>query len=100
MKARSEPVLDALRDAVLGPSGRSHVADRRRAYAGGQVSDAVDGYLALVRDASFRITDEHVATVRAAGYDEDAIFELTVAAALGTARERFQEAMRAVQAFR
>ena len=39
----------------------------------------------MVRDQSFRITEGAVDDLRSAGLSEDAIFELTVAAAIGAA---------------
>jgi len=42
-------------------------------------------YSALVREASYRITDEDIAGLTTAGHSEDDIFELTVAAAVEAA---------------
>jgi alkylhydroperoxidase family enzyme len=54
------------------------------------------GYIDKVRRHAYRVTDEDVAALRAAGYSEEAIYDLTVAAAAGAARERFEAGMRAL----
>ena len=45
----------------------------------------------MARNA-WKITDEDVAALRAAGFDEDAIFEVTIAAATGAGVARYQAA--------
>jgi hypothetical protein len=54
------------------------------------VGRSVDHYVGAVRGHAYRVTDEDVDRLRGAGLDDDAIFELTVAAALGAAAERLQ----------
>jgi hypothetical protein len=48
-------------------------------------------------DASYRITDANFTALKAAGYGEDEIFELTVAAALGASLRHLDAGMRAVR---
>jgi alkylhydroperoxidase family enzyme len=43
----------------------------------------------MVRDASYKITDTDIDRLTAAGYTEDQIFEVTVAAAVGAALSCF-----------
>jgi hypothetical protein len=97
---RHAEVVDALRGAILGPAGRSPADARRLAYDGRTTSEPLATYLSKVRDASYRITDADIAALRAAGLDEDSIFELTVAAALGSAGERLDAGIRALRASR
>lgn len=78
----------ALRRAVLDSAAVTDRASRCAAAAGHELPEPVAAYLAKVRDASFRITDADVADLRTAGYGEEAIFELTIAAALGAALRR------------
>lgn len=49
---------------------------------------AFDAYLDKVRRHAFRITDDDVAALRAAGHSEDEIFEQTVATAVAAGLER------------
>ena len=51
---------------------------------------ALSGYVDDVRRHAYRITDQVVQRLREDGLDDDAIFELTVAAALGAGVERLQ----------
>ena len=78
----------ALRRAVLESDSVTAPALRRTAAAGGDVPAPLGPYLAKVREASFRISDADVADLRTAGYGEEELFELTIAAALGAALQR------------
>lgn len=73
-------------------------ADRLRRAVGGSSVDTggepVAHYVALVREQSYRITDRHIDDLREAGHSDDAIFELTVAAAFDAADERLAAALR------
>jgi alkylhydroperoxidase family enzyme len=53
-------------------------------------------YLETVRRHAYRVTDEHVAELRAGGLSEDEIFELTVAAAVAAGLERLDAGLRAL----
>jgi alkylhydroperoxidase family enzyme len=94
--SRYGPELAALREAVLASPGETGTEARRAAYDGGDLVDAMAAYVHKVRDSSHRITDSDVAALKAAGYSEDAIFEMTLAAAVGAASCRLQAGMRAL----
>jgi hypothetical protein len=98
MRVMNDPTrMDALREAVArvreavldGPGATSAQA-RRDAFAGRAGAPVVARYVELVRAHAYRVTDEDVDGLRGAGLDDDAIFELTVAAALGAAAERLE----------
>ncbi|MEZ4400756.1 MAG: hypothetical protein R3B06_12095 [Kofleriaceae bacterium] len=79
---------DDLRGAVTrailtGVSGTAAV-DRQAAYDGSGPAGSA-AYLDQVRFAAAGISDDDVGALRAAGLDDDGIFELTVAAAVGHA---------------
>jgi alkylhydroperoxidase family enzyme len=76
--------------AVLGAPGATSTDARRAAFGGGSDDPALAQYVDVVRRHAYRITDEDIQRLRDAGLDDDAIFELTVAAALGAADERLQ----------
>ena len=57
-------------------------------------------YVAKVTQHAYKVTDEDVAALKAAGWSDDRIFELTVAAALSAARERLMAGLFAVEASR
>ena len=82
--------ISALRRAVLTTAGATTAVERSAAEAGQPTGTVADGYLAKVREQSFRIVDADVAALRDGGLSEDAILELTLAAALGAATRRFE----------
>jgi alkylhydroperoxidase/carboxymuconolactone decarboxylase family protein YurZ len=87
--------LAALRAAVLGGPG---VTDRdlRRAAASGAAPGVWSGYVRSVREASYRVSEEDIAALKAGGIGEEEIFEVTVAAAVGAAFDRLEAGLRAV----
>lgn len=85
-----------LQRAVLDTPGATDEPTRRAAFAGQDVPEPLAAYLGAVREASYRVTDADVAGLVAAGVSEDAVFELTVAAALGAARLRLDAGLRAL----
>lgn len=89
--------LEVLRAAVFESEGCTERATRAAAAGGhGQLPPGVGAYLAKVREESYRITDEDLAALKEAGRDEEEIFELTVAAAVGAARHRLECGLRAM----
>ena len=53
---------------------------------------AMTSYLAKVHEHAYRVTDDDVAALKAAGISEDAIFEQTVAAAIAEGLRRLDAA--------
>jgi alkylhydroperoxidase family enzyme len=88
--ARLRNEAGRLVEGVLDGEGATSTQARRAAFAGRAEDPAVAGYLDVVRRHAYRVTDEDVARLHAAGLDDDAIFELTVAAALGAGVERLR----------
>lgn len=78
-----DPVA-GLRRAVFDAPATTPVEMRRAAAAGAGLAEPWAAYTALVRDASYRITDADV-TRLADRFGEDEVFEMTVAAAVGAA---------------
>ena len=82
-------VVADLRHAVLNAPATTGPALRVAAAAGDPLPEPWQSYATAVRDASYRITDADVDRLTAAGYSEDQIFEVTVAAAVGAALRSF-----------
>lgn len=61
---------------------------RRSAYDGVVDEPVLARYVAMVREGAHRVTDADISALRAHGLSDDAIFELTVAAALGEGQRR------------
>jgi AhpD family alkylhydroperoxidase len=79
-----------------GPAGPADPVEALRAVAAPASGDESRAYMALVRDASYKVTDEDVAGLTAAGFTEDEIFELTAAAAVEAALRSYDAGMRAL----
>ncbi len=92
----------SLIEAVLNSSGETTPALRcasevRSAQLSGRISSQanqvppeIEGYLSKVALHAYKITDQDLEALRAAGYHEDAIFELTLSAALGAGLARLE----------
>jgi hypothetical protein len=89
--------MAALLHAVLESPGATDRAVRQAVYRGESQSEPVGEYVEKIRSQSYRIGDEDVMRMLESGLSQDAVFELTVAAALGAAAERLEAGMRAMQ---
>jgi hypothetical protein len=83
--------------AVLTSPGATEPSVRRAIYRGAPQDGPVGAYVEQIRGQSYRIRDEDVQQLLESGMSQDAVFELTVVAALGAAAERFDAGMRAVR---
>ncbi len=89
------------RRAILEGRGRSRPAARKAAFDGESepgAPAAVAAYVVKVRDTAYKVTDDDVAALRAAGLDDDHIFELSVATAIGQATRQYDAAVAALDA--
>ncbi len=59
----------------------------------GEVPDELSGWVEKVARHAYRTTDQNIELLKAVGYSDDELFELTVAAALGAARARLECAL-------
>ncbi|MBE8516168.1 hypothetical protein ILP97_01295 [Amycolatopsis sp. H6(2020)] len=91
-------VAQNLRHAVLEAPGATDPAIRSAALAGDDLPEPLRSYAANVRDASYKITDAEIDELTAAGSSEDAIFEVTAAAAIGAALTSYDAGLRAIRA--
>src|SRR5262245_3072852 len=89
--------LAALLRAVLESPGATEPGVRQAIYRGARQDGPVGAYVEQVRGQSYRISDEDVQGLLESGMSQDAVFELTVAAALGAAGERLEAGMRAMR---
>lgn len=81
---------------LLERPGHLDPAIRRAAANGSDVPDVVAGYVDRVRRHAYRVTDEEVAALLEAGWTEDQVFELTLAAAYGAALRRLDAGLDAM----
>ncbi len=89
-------------DALLNQPGetapllRRAILERTRSGAG-QVPGVLRELVDKVADRPWTVTDEDFARLRAAGYSEGQLYELTLACALGAGLERFEAGLRALE---
>ena|SRR5438046_3068128 len=86
----------ALRDAALDSPGTLEPALRRAAADCGNLPQALAAFADKIHRHAYKITDEDVAALLAAGYSEDQIFELTIAAAVGASLHRLERGLAAL----
>ena len=84
--------LEALKRCVLEQPGTVPQALRQAASRndGAALPDALRAYVDTVERHAYQVTDEEVEALKQAGYSEDQLFEITVAAALGAALRRLE----------
>jgi alkylhydroperoxidase family enzyme len=84
--------------SVLESAGELAVAVRRAAAGlGGEFPDALAPYVEKVRKYAYRVTDLDVSALREGDYDDDQLFELTVATALGAGLARRRAGLDAIE---
>jgi len=88
--------MQRLADAVLAGPGSLDPGVRRAVADGRDVAEALRGYVDKVARHAYRVTDEDVVSLRAAGYSEDQIFEATVSCALGAGLRRLEAGLSAI----
>jgi hypothetical protein len=95
--ARFADLLAGLIDAVLTSPGRLPPERRRAAFEGEPLPGAVGAFAEKVRRRAYTVTDDDITALRGLGMEEDAIFELTIACALGEAYSQLQAGLRAIE---
>jgi alkylhydroperoxidase family enzyme len=97
--SRHQVHVDALRRSVLDGEGETPRELRRAAAGqGGEVPAELRAWVHAVRERAYAIEDADVAALKAGGWSEDEIFEVTVATALGAALHRLDAALAAIDA--
>ena len=90
------PYMEKLERAVLDTPG-SLQPEIRRGIAEGRFPEDMARYLEKVSKHAYKVVDGDIDRLRDLGYTEDAIFEATVAAALGAARQRLERGLAAIE---
>lgn len=107
MSGRYDPLVRRLRESVLEREGATSAAVRRAVEAraaelggrpgvgaaGETVPEPARFLVDRVARHAHRVTDADVEALRAAGYTEDAIFDIVAAAALGAGLGRLERGM-------
>ena len=88
----------ALVARILDGPGKASPIQRRAAFDNAGLPERVSRLVEKVVRHAYKVTDEDIAAVRAAGFTEDQIFELVVCAAIGQATRQYEAALAAVEA--
>lgn len=107
---RHMDLVQRLKDCVLrgkgetGPALRQAVAARAAEVSGlppgetpGEIPAELQKYVDTVGRHAYRITDEDVEALKQAGWSEDAIFEVSISAALGAGVSRLERGLAALK---
>jgi alkylhydroperoxidase family enzyme len=100
--ARHTDAIERVAEAILETPGDAETDLRVQvaAYAGGDedagLPNELRPYVEKVAKNAYKVVDADIDRLRQAGYSDDAIFELTLAAALGAARSRLDAGLRAM----
>jgi alkylhydroperoxidase family enzyme len=95
--------MERVAEAILETPGDADTGLRAQveAYAAGRdapdLPDDLRPYVDKVAKNAYKVVDADLDRLREAGYSEDAIFELTLAAALGAARARLDAGLEAMR---
>lgn len=81
---------------VLGGDGEAAPALRHAAFENAALDEPIGTLIDKVANHAYRITDDDVAAVRAAGLSEDQIFEIVICAAVGQASRQYTSALAAL----
>ena len=87
-----EDGLATLYESAITSKGSSDAGLRLGAATGRDMPPELVTLIEKVHQHAYRVTDEDVSAIRAAGYDDDAIFELIVCAAVGAGPSRWRDA--------
>ena len=96
---RHRQKLDALGAAILDGRGVLPSEARQAAARNEAVPEPFAAFVDAIHRHAYRVTDRMVAEL-AEGAGDDEVFEISVAAAYGAARERLEAGLRAVRAAR
>jgi alkylhydroperoxidase family enzyme len=96
---RHREAFEALQTAILEGDGLavSPAEVRRRAAERRDVPERFAAYVDAIHDHAYQVSDRTVTDLRTAGASEDEVFEVTVSAAFGAARERLEAGLTALR---
>jgi hypothetical protein len=81
---------------VLDGPGKAATALRRAAFENAGLSEPIRTLIEKVANHAYQVTDDDIASVRAAGLSEDQVFEIVVCAAVGQASRQYTIALAAL----
>ena len=100
--ARHTEAMERVAEAILETPGDANAELRQavEAFAAGRADELPENlrpFVEKVTKNAYKVVDADIDRLREAGYSDDAIFELTLAAALGAARMRLDAGLAAMR---
>lgn len=93
-----EAYFATMEATLLGPRGVASVELRQAAMNGAPSADpALDAYLEKVRAAAYTVLPDELKALQAK-YSDDQLFDVTLCAGYGAAKQRHEAAMKALDA--
>ena len=91
--------FEALQTAILDGDSAAVTSDevRRGAAERGDVAERFAAYVDTIHDHAYKVSDRTVSDLRASGASQDEMFEVTISAAFGAARERLEAGLTALR---
>ena len=96
-KGDFDKALNALFLRTTEGDGVLSAEERKAVATGSNVPDNLQGYVEKIQKHAYKVVDEDIAGLKAAGYSEDAIFEVTISAAVGAGMKRWRAALAAIE---
>jgi alkylhydroperoxidase family enzyme len=86
-----------LLERIQSAAGKLDPALRRAALTGGELPGPLKAWVDKVVRHAWKCVDEDIAALKAAGYDEDQIYEATIAASMYAANIRMERGLALVR---
>jgi hypothetical protein len=86
----------ALEDRILNGEGSASPEQRARAFGNAGLAPPLDELLGKVATRPAEVTDADFAAARAAGFSDDALFELVICAAVGQSARLYDAGLAAL----
>jgi alkylhydroperoxidase family enzyme len=91
--------------SLLGAPGETDTSLRQAVFdrvrlGTGEVPEKLRGLVEKIAESPWSVSDEDITHLREAGYSEDHIYELVLAAAAGAGVRRFEAGLRAIEGAR
>ena len=93
---KKRAAFQALVDRVLHGAGKSSPEQRGRAFSNADIPQPLESLLGKVAARPAEVTDADFAAAKAAGYTEDQLFEMVVAAAVGQSARQYEAGLAAL----
>src|SRR5688572_25011548 len=97
MRRAYAAVLEQLKAQLVSASGHLPVEVRRDILEGRILDGLLNTFVVRVRANASSVNQAEIDALKAAGFEEDAIFEAAVCAALVAGAERFEAGLRAMK---